>query len=178
MKKKITFFKRQLNVSARSDIRWWSLYATQRNTGTKHKAHPTRPVTSDASGSWGCGAFSDHLWFQLKWPAAMGQCHISIKEMIPIVIAAATWGHTWTGQLVHFRSDNAAVINAGSSKDDSLMHLLRFVTAKFHFVVSASHIRGGHNVLANALSRNDLKSFLSNYTHRRSPPHPSSLGHC
>ena len=163
----------RLNLAARSDIRWWALYAANWN-GTSmmvqfDKCHPMRFVTSDASGSWGCGAFSEQFWFQLKWPSDMAQCHISVKEMIPIVISAAIWGRAWTGQSVRFQSDNAAVvalINNGTSKDDVLMHLMRclvFVTAKFNFVVSASHIKGTLNVLADALSRNNYKKFLSNY---------------
>ena len=52
----------RLNVSARSDIRWWSVYAAQWNgvamMSQFDKAHPTRLVTSNASG---CGAFYNQL---------------------------------------------------------------------------------------------------------------------
>ncbi len=173
----------RLNVSARSDIRWWSLYTSQWNgiamMSRFDNAHPTRFVTSDASGSWGCGSFYNQLWFQLKWPTSMGPCHIAVKEMIPIVIAAAIWGQDWQDQSVHFRSDNAAVValvNAGTSRDDALMHLMRclsFIMAKFNFVVTASHIRGIHNSLADALSRNDHNKFLSHYP--QAHPVPSSI---
>ena len=161
----------RLNLAARSDIKWWSLYVAQWN-GTSmmiwfDKRHPTKLVTSDASGSWGCGAFCDNLWIRLQWPASMTQFHISIKEMIPVVISAALWASQWSGQSVHFQSDNTSVvalINSGTSRDDTLMHLMRclsFIMAKFNFVVSASHIKGSHNVLADALSRNDHRTFLS-----------------
>lgn len=169
----------RLNLAARSDIKWWSMYVAQWN-GTSmmtrfDKTHPTKMVTSDASGSWGCGAFCDSLWLQLQWPASMTQCHISVKEMIPVVISAALWGHQWSGQSVHFQSDNTSVvalINSGTSREDTLMHLMRclsFIMAKFNFVVSASHIKGSHNVLADALSRNDRKT-LSNYPQAQPTP--------
>ena len=173
----------RLNLSARSDIRWWSSHASQWNGISMmtrfDKSHPRQFVTSDASGSWGCGAYHGQYWFQLEWPSTMDHCHISIKEMIPIVIAAAIWGNEWSGQSVRFQSDNAAVVallNSGSSKEASLMHLMRclaFITAKFNFVVSASHIKGSHNFLADALSRNDKKSFLSNYP--EASPIPASI---
>ena len=65
---------------------------------------------------------------------------------------------------MRFLSDNAAVvavINSGSSRENSLMHLmccLTFIMAKYNFVVSAAHIRGIHNDLADALSRNNTLS--------------------
>ena len=39
-------------------------------------------VVSDASGKWECGAFSEDKWFQLKWPAEMQDCHITLKELV------------------------------------------------------------------------------------------------
>ena len=133
------------------------------------KAHPQVFVTSDASDSWGCGAYQGDKWLQFQWPVTMEECHISIKEMIPVVFAAALWGSTWSEKSVRFQSDNAAVvalINNGSSRDEYLMHLMRclaFIMAKFNFVVSAAHVRRIHNTLADALSRNRLTEFLNHY---------------
>ncbi len=163
----------RLNRSARSDIQWWRAFADQWN-GTSmltqfDKTHPQVFVTSDASGSWGCGAYEGPNWLQYQWPATMETCHIAIKEMIPVVFAAALWGRTWSTKSVRFQSDNSAVValvNNGSSMDDYLMHLMRclaFIMAKYNFVVSATHVRGVDNKLADALSRNKLTEFLSNY---------------
>ena len=137
----------RLNLAARSDIMWWRLFADQWN-GTSmlyryNKANPQIHVFSDASGSWGCGAYSGNTWFQFQWPADMGDCHISTKEMIPVVMAAIVWGHRWQGLSVCFHTDNTAVIaliNQGSARDSSLMHLMRclsFVSAKFNFIFSS-----------------------------------------
>lgn len=65
----------RLNVVAYSDIKWWSVFASQWN-GTSmlvrfSKSHPDFTVTSDASGNWGCGAYEQEQWFQLQWPTAM-----------------------------------------------------------------------------------------------------------
>ena len=98
--------------------------------------HPQICVYSDASGSWGCAAVTGTAWFQFRWPLSGIDSHISAKEMIPVVIAAMVWGRTWQGLSICFHSDNTAVVallNSGSVRDDSLMHLMRcvsFVAAK------------------------------------------------
>ena len=172
-------------MSARSDIKWWSAFSSQWN-GTSmlvrfSKQHPSIFVSSDASGTWGCGAFERGHWFQLQWPQSMDNCHISIKEMIPIVIAAAIWKESWRNSSVRFQSDNAAVVailNSGSSKEVTLMHLMRclcFIMAKFNFVVSASHVPGKQNQLADALSRNNSEQFLLDYP--QVSPQPSQISH-
>ena len=40
---------------------------------------------------------------------------IATKEMIPIVISAAIYGNQWTGKIVHFRTDNMAVVHVVNS---------------------------------------------------------------
>ena len=58
-------------------------------------------LTSDASGSWGCGAFtSTGQWFQLALPDSWQEVHITMKELLPIVLAAATWGPLWRGSVI------------------------------------------------------------------------------
>ena len=87
--------------------------------------------------------------------------HITVKELIPLVIAAAVWGRQWGKQHVQFKCDNSAVvaiINGGYSKDREIMHLMRclhFLSARFHFRFTAEHI----NTAADALSRDSLSLF-------------------
>ena len=48
--------------------------------------------------------------------------HIAAKELVPVVLAAATWGHTWRGLNLHCSCDNEVVvivINKGSAKDSN-----------------------------------------------------------
>ena len=172
----------RLNISARSDIMWWRIFIERWN-GTSmlynyQKANPQVHVFSDASGSWGCGAFVGNSWFQFKWPQDMPECHISTKEMIPIVMAAMVWGHRWRGLSVKFHCDNSAVVallNSGAVRDSSLMHLMRcfsFVSAKCNFIFSSCHIRGVDNVLADALSRNNLPLFLFHCPQAQKAPVP------
>ena len=74
---------------------------------------------------------------------------------------------------MRFWSDNSAVvalINSGSSRENTLMHCLSFIMAKYNFVVSAAHIKGSHNVLADALSWNNRAYFLSHYPQAQASP--------
>ena len=132
-----------------------------------NKANRQVTLTSDASASWGCGAFASSEWFQLKWAGYIASSHIRVKEMVHIVIAVAIWGPQWRGKTVRAQCENAAVvtiINHGSSRDQDIMHLMRclaFIAAKFEFHVCAQHIKGVDNTLADALSRNNLHLFAS-----------------
>ena len=124
-------------------------------------------IISDASGSWGCGAVNGKEWFQLKWAGhgTSGAQNITVKELLPIVTAAALWGAGWSGKTVRAQCDNAAVVavvNSGSSREPEAMHLLRclaFLEARRGFHIFASHIRGALNVLADALSRDNCNLF-------------------
>ena len=124
-------------------------------------------VFSDASGSWGCGVVQDFHWLQLEWNSRLQHLSIAVKELIPVVLAAATFGHRWSGKLVKFMVDNAAVVDVLNStfcKESHMMHLIHllvFYAAKFNFWFSASHIPGKYNTLADALSRNNTSLFFS-----------------
>ena len=53
------------------------------------KAQPFSTLWSDASGTWGCGAVCDDQWIQIKWPESWASVHITVKELLPIVVACA-----------------------------------------------------------------------------------------
>ena len=159
----------RLTQAARSDIEWWYLFSEDWNgvamLSLLRKDNPDSLLTSDASGNWGCGAFSDDRWFQLQWAGETVSLHITVKELIPIVIATAVWGGEWQGKTVRVLCDNEAVvniINSGSSKCPEAMHLMRclaFISARFQVHLFASHIKGVDNPIADALSRNNMPLF-------------------
>ena len=92
-----------------------------------------------------------------------------VKELVPIVCAAALWGPSWAGQHVLCYCDNMSVvasITKGSSREPTgiAMHLLRtltFFAASFGFVLKARHVGGSANGPADSISRNNLSSFFS-----------------
>ena len=82
-----------LNRGCRSDLPWWACFLSDWN-GVSMMSRYTpasygATVTSDASGSWGCGAYSlSGEWFQFEWPTFWLDWHITIKEL-PIVLCVA-----------------------------------------------------------------------------------------
>lgn len=173
----------RLNLSARADIEWWWHFVSPWN-GTsmlvaQQRENPSVICTTDASGTWGCGAWSGKEWFQLQWVEPIRDYNITVKELLPIVLAAAVWGYQWKGLTVNARCDNAAVVaivNRGTSHEPEAMHLLRclsFLSAKFQFYLYSSHVSGVDNSLADDLSRNKASHFL--FTHTQANRYPTHI---
>ena len=100
-----------------------------------------------------CGAYSSPGdWFQLEWPSL------------------------WQRKSIRYRCDNAAavaIVNSGSSKNDRAMHLMcsQFsFLAKYTVTLRVEHISGSENGAADALSRNNCFSFLSQVLLARGAP--------
>ena len=156
-------------AGARADLQWWCIFLQDWNGKSFFpQASPSLEVTSDASGSFGCGAFSlNHGWFQLEWPDSWSSANIAAKELVPIVVAAAMWGPCWNHKCVCFRTDNMAVVEVlrtCTARDPLLMHLTRclvFYAELYHFDFISEHLPGTHNTAADALSRNNLTLFHS-----------------
>ena len=175
----------RLNKGFQSDLEWWAMFLSDWNgvslLSTVVRKPPDVIVTSDASGKWGCGAFaSTGEWFQCVWPEDWKEVHITVKELMPIVIAATLWGDRWRGKTIQCRTDNAAVVaivNSGRSKNSSLaMHLIRtlfFVMARFDIAIVAVHLPGRENEAADALSRDRLPLFFAQVPNAsEAPPRP------
>ena len=115
----------------------------------------------------------------MEWNEHSRHLDISVKELIPILIAAVVWGKDWQGCRVVARCDNAAVVadlNSRSCKDPTLMQLLRslfFIEAKGQFKLSAVHIPGTHNDLADDLSRDRVAVFRAKKP--EADPHPTVI---
>ena len=159
----------RLNAVARADLRWWEHFLHLWNgTSLFPPCGTTIDVYSDASGSFGCGAFCSQFGaFQVQWPPSWSTTDISVKELVPLIIAAALWAPSWTGHRICFHVDNMAVvaiIQKQRARDNSLTHFLRclsFYASYFRFEFSAEHIPGSLNTAADAISRNHLTHFVS-----------------
>ena len=161
----------RLNSVARADIVWWHMFVSRWN-GISMLHNPREDeadiiVQSDASGNWGAGAIWPPFWFSFEWPRQLSSSSIQVKELLPVVAAAALYGKYWMGKLVVFSVDNQAVvsiINSNHSREAHLMHLVRllvFYACHYNFWFRAEHIPGKENTLADALSRNNIPYFLS-----------------
>lgn len=143
------------------------------------RASPGAVIVSDASGNWGCGAYmSQGGWFQFQWPDSWATVHITIKELLPIIMACAIWGHDWRGKTVKCMCDNAAVvaiINSSKSKNNRAMHLIRCLTfflSHYDMILVAEHLPGKDNIAADALSRDNLPLFRQQVDNAASHPTP------
>ena len=172
----------RLNAEARADLEWWYQFLRPWNGVSLLSSLTVQPpaasIYSDASGSWGCGAFCNTDWFQLKWDDRSDLYHISVKELIPVVIAITIWGWHFKGKAIRILSDNTAAVaavNNQTSPVKELAHLLRclaFVAARYQLRLLASHIPGCHNQIADALSRNNLTTFRALFPQAKAEPSP------
>ena len=165
-------FYTRLNMDFRSDICWWHVFLQHWNgisllRLTTHHTPNDFIIQTDASGSWGCGAFLLGQWLQWEWSPTWKSIGIMAKELAPIVLSCAVWGKLLSHKRVLFQCDNQSVVAAiqkGSSKDVSVMHLLRclwFFVAYYDIDITSTHIAGIANTTADHLSRNNLSSFFS-----------------
>ena len=123
----------RLNKAFQSDLLWWDVFLENWNgvsvVSSLHRGSPSSVLTTDASGGWGCWAFSSQgSWFNLQWPELWKTVHVTVKELAPIVIACAVWGPGWRGKTVLCCCDNVAVVTivwSGTSKHPMVMHLMQ-----------------------------------------------------
>ena len=157
----------RLNAETKSDIEWWFQFMSRWN-GTSMLPHLDLQLLSlvtDASGTWGCGAYWDCEWFQLQWSDMFADAHISVKELTPVVLATAICGRTWSGHKVQIMSDDSAAIAAINNmtsrvkESTHLLQFLAFLTVHYQCHLYAIHLPGKHNTRFDALLHNNLKLF-------------------
>ena len=159
-----------LSESCRADLAWWRYLLDTWNGRSFFlqpgwSPAPHMHLFTDASGTLGYGAFLDGRWFSGTWLPDQQACCITYKELYPIALACSTWGHEWSSLRVEFHSDNQAVVSSlhkGSCRCSNVMSLLRrlfLVCALQNFNVSASHVKGVSNGIADSLSRQDFGRF-------------------
>ncbi len=97
----------------------------------------------------GIGAFTScGEWLQLKWPEVWRDIHITVKELLPVVMVVAIWGHKWKGKSVKYQCDNAtvvAIINTTSEKAMYLMQTAFFLLTYHDIRVWVQHLPGAEN---------------------------------
>lgn len=158
-----------LTEEALADLEWWRVLLNEWNGRSfflqpDWTPSPDFELYTDASGA-GWGAYHAGRWMQGKWLADQESHSIEWKELYAIVIACATWGVRWSKLRILFHCDNSAVVAClakGHSRSPSVMSLIRqlfFVCARLNCTVSAVHIAGANNSIADALSRFRMQEF-------------------
>ena len=97
---------------------------------------------------------------------AMSDLHINYKEVLAVIFAAERWAPLWSCKHVIIHSGSQAavgIINKGSTKNALIMGFLRrlfWLSAIYNFRITARYVKGAHNVIADAISRMHIPSFL------------------
>ena len=91
-----------LDRMAGADLLWWGCFLVDCHGTSLLSPSVGQGIQlhSDTSGNFGCGAVSSGSWLEVHWPVSWSQVHISAKEMLPIVLAPATWGAAGTGSML------------------------------------------------------------------------------
>ncbi|KAL5496391.1 hypothetical protein EMCRGX_G012664 [Ephydatia muelleri] len=99
--------KRELLSLIGADLRWWNSFLPSWNgismfIAPEWKDADSFQLYTDASGSFGFGAYLDGAWFRGDWQPHQQLLKRSIQwqELFAIVAAALTWGHFLTGQRI------------------------------------------------------------------------------
>ena len=159
-----------LTPEFRSDLAWWRAFARPWSgrsffLSPQWTPAPDLHLYTDSSGSLGFGAYCHGRWFMGEWDEEQMAHSIQWKELYPIVMAAMVWGSEWSTLRILLWCDNQAVvqcITSGTSHCPHLMHLLRnlmLLAASNNFLISAKHIPGVQNAIADSLSRFRMQDF-------------------
>ena len=141
-------------------------------------------LQTDASRKWGFGVVLGDHWMAVPWEWNQREVevtNISVLELIPIVVAADTWGHTWSRMRIEFQTDNMAVAFAGRSWSPKLRHLgkllrlLAGIAIHNNFEARFSHLPGKENPDADALSRGRIGDFKQRNPQADKNPTPYSV---
>ena len=101
------------------------------------------------------------------------------KELLPIVLVAATWGPHWRSSKILVKCNNMVVVNivaSSTSRDPLVMHLLQtfhFITAFYAIQLTPQHIASIENtiIIADAISHNLLQVLFCHTP--EVDPHPT-----
>ena len=120
---------------------------------------PVVDVETDACFE-AAGGFSQGDWFYYHFgaeSAALAGLHINHKEVLAVVAAAERWGHCWSNKHVIIYSDSTtAIVNKGTTHSPIVMpYLCRlfWLSAIYNFRITARHVPGKENVIADPISR-------------------------
>ena len=164
--------KRVLSAGFLADVEWWHGVMPGWNgvsmiPSLLPSELPEWKLETDAS-DWGYGGHCGPYFFFGPWPAGFVDWDIHFQELAAVVIAFLLFPDRFAGQHISIKCDNDAavhVLNRGYSSAKGIdigNHLLRQLHAAqtaVQFSYSAVHIPGVTNILADALSRNNVRLF-------------------
>ena len=117
---------------------------------------------------WGLGAVQPCMETRgFRWNGTLAPSYRSQRRKWSIILACQEWGSSWGGLQVVCHSDNQSVIadlRSRTSKHKGMMHLLHslmFVEVHLQCYLYPIYIDAKANHLADCLSHNNVRLFLS-----------------
>ena len=163
-----------LDEGCRADLGFWAHLLQEWNGITFFyddlvRSSDSLQLFTDAAPSVGFGGFYQGQWFASAWPPSFSRFVESsaLYEIYPIAVACHVWGKHWRSKRISVLCDNEAVvaiINKGRSSAKDIMPFMRSITwssISHNFIISARHIPGHFNSLADSLSRFKFQTFRS-----------------
>ena len=149
----------------KADLRWWCHFLPLYNGVSLIKMSPwiNDPwhISTDAC-STGAGGYFSGNFFHTPFPGPILQHfgdNINVLELLTIMAALKLWGQTLRGKrfVLHCDNNNSVLaLNSGRSRTLGMLLCLReiwFLCAFYDFELTAVHIPGLDNSLADHLSR-------------------------
>lgn len=166
-----------LSPEFQADVAWWQQVGL--SWPGRAIIPAAEPLSSADSQFWtdasdvGYGGYCRGKYFYGTWTdeerawLAAGTFDINVRELIALVFAVEVFGPLLAGLHVIARCDNTtavSVVDRLSARSQTLLHLLRRLHAaqcRFDITLTARHVPGVENVVADALSRSMLDLFFS-----------------
>jgi hypothetical protein len=126
------------------------------------------PIYTDASSTIGFGGLMGNQWFAGRWPTKVfGKINIATLELYPIYLALMLWTKDINNSTIYLYTDNHALVSAVNklyAKDPALLSILRPMALHClsqNLLLRCHHVPGKDNIGADALSRDQISTFLS-----------------
>ena len=180
----------RITKNIRLDLQWWAQFLHAFNGQTD--LIPSKPlsqheISTDASSSYGYGAFLMGGYFSLSFQAARAifpdapdpSEPIHVHELFAVLILCRLFSAALSGLHVRLHIDNTvvvSVVNKGTAKGATgprMMHYVRdlfWLSARHNFRLTSNYISTTDNTLADALSRGEFSRFdslLNDWKHGR-----------
>jgi Reverse transcriptase (RNA-dependent DNA polymerase) len=154
----------------RADLHWWGRYMKQWNgvTPIDRGGSKILHIVGDACNYGGAAFFAGESIYW-AWSKEQRKWHINVKELYCAVLALRTWGGVLKYQRVRILSDNTytvlALENLTTRVPQAMVWLreMFWLCARLHIALSARHLPGYQNLLADQGSRFDWGLFLASF---------------
>ena len=150
----------------RADLEWWSVFLASYNGVSLIRSEPriNTPLwfCPDAS-LHGIGGFYDGRFFHATYPnfSTKLSLHINALEILAVTVSVKLWVSVLPRQRILVLTDNKSTELVSQSRlpfTQACLRELWLYAARYGFEISAHHIQGSQNVIADCLSRWDLNT--------------------